>query len=314
VVHWFKEQVASAEDPLEWLIESPDLVELDAQHAVKKLLDSIKTGERADLARNYYYALTLSGASGRVMVRDWMEGQFGELVININQWFVDFEIVQRDGDSIAHHPKLFAVLGSMVRDLKDLPATISSKTWRAAVHGEIIPYFFLAQTLARRKIEIIQDQVINTTGMGLIKVYLLRKYRKEGINTLAEMLKPVLNEDFPSAAYQCGRLMAVLAELQRTALGDVGAGVVQRYYAAASTTPALMLGRLTRTSQFHLNKLDPGLAFWYESKIAGIWGRLNEGPPKTLSLEEQSLFALGYYQQLAEMRSKKSVNSNQEDK
>ena len=60
-----------------------------------------------------------------------------------------------------------------------------------------------------------------------------------------------------------------------------------------------MLGRLTRTSQFHLNKLDPGLAYWYESKIAGIWSRLNEAPPRTLSLEEQSLFALGYYHQRA---------------
>ena len=36
--------------------------------------------------------------------------------------------------------------------------------------------------------------------------------------------------------------MALLAAIQEVALGDVGAGVVQRYYAAASTTPALVLG------------------------------------------------------------------------
>jgi CRISPR-associated protein Csd1 len=106
--------------------------------------------------------------------------------------------------------------------------------------------------------------------------------------------------------------MAMLAELQRAALGDVGAGVVQRYYAAASTTPALVLGRLTRTSQFHLNKLEPGLAHWYESKIAGIWSQLKEAPPRTLSLEDQSLFAMGYYQQLASMRVKKSENTKEE--
>lgn len=129
---------------------------------------------------------------------------------------------------------------------------------------------------------------------------------------MADRLDPALNEDFPSPAYQCGRLMAVLADLQRAALDDVRAGVVQRYYAAASTTPALVLGRLTRTSQFHLNKLDPGLAYWYESKIAGIWSRLREAPPRTLSLEEQSLFALGYYQQLADMRAKKPVKAEAE--
>lgn len=315
VVHWFKEKVAMAEDPLEWLLEPPEQTELSAQHEAKKLIESIKTGERPDLAKNLYYALTLAGAGGRVMVRDWMEGQFEELVININQWFNDLEIVQRNGNLSTRPPRFFAVLGSMVvRDLAELPSPTVAKMWRVAVRGEAIPYSFLAQALSRRKMEIIQpdEKPINSTGIGLIKGYHLRKHRKEENTILAEMLKPVLSEDFPSPAYQCGRLLAVLAELQRAALGDVGAGVVQRYYAAASTTPALVLGRLTRTSQFHLNKLDPGLACWYESKIAGIWGQLHEAPPRTLSLEEQSLFALGYYQQLADMRVKKSQNATEE--
>jgi CRISPR-associated protein Csd1 len=96
--------------------------------------------------------------------------------------------------------------------------------------------------------------------------------------------------------------MAVYAALQRSALGDVGAGVVQRFYAAASTTPALVLGRLARLSQFHLNKLDGGLTYWYESLLASIWERIEHLIPATLDLEEQGLFALGYYQQMAEMR------------
>ena len=131
---------------------------------------------------------------------------------------------------------------------------------------------------------------------------------------MSQELKLYLNEEHPSPAYQCGRLLAVLAGLQRAALGDVGAGVVQRYYAAASSTPALVLGRLTRTSQFHLNKLEGGLAYWYESQLASIWGRIKDSVPPTLTLEEQSLFALGYYQQMADMRTKKSDNSNEEDK
>jgi CRISPR-associated protein Csd1 len=313
VVHWFKEIIAVTDDPLVWLVESPEQQEMNSQHAAKKLLQSIRTGERPDLAQNYFYALTLSGAGGRVMVRDWMEGPFDELVRNINQWFDDLKIVRRDGSQSAGNPKFMAVLGSLVRDLKDLPAPLVTKMWRVAVCNEAIPFSVLAQTLARRKIEILsEEQTINSSGIGLIKAYQIRKYRKEGNNTMADNLKPVLNEDFPSPAYHCGRLMAVLAELQRAALGDVGAGVVQRYYAAASTTPALVLGRLTRTSQFHLNKLEPGLAYWYEGKIAGIWSRLNEAPPRTLSLEDQSLFAMGYYQQLASMKVRKSENTKEE--
>jgi CRISPR-associated protein Csd1 len=127
---------------------------------------------------------------------------------------------------------------------------------------------------------------------------------------MGQAIKPYLNEENPNPAYQCGRLMAVLADLQRTAQGDVGAGVVQRYYASASTTPSLVLGRLTRTSQYHLNKLDGGLAYWYENKISGIWSNLKDNIPRTLSLEDQSLFALGYYQQIANMRAKNTNNQN----
>ena len=133
---------------------------------------------------------------------------------------------------------------------------------------------------------------------------------------MGEILQPVLNENYPDPAYQCGRLMAVLAELQRAALGDVGAGVVQRYYAAASATPALVLGRLIRTSQFHLNKLETGLERWFEAKIGGISNNLKNGIPTTLTLEAQSLFALGYYQQLADLRAgkpKKSENNENEE-
>ena len=111
-----------------------------------------------------------------------------------------------------------------------------------------------------------------------------------------------LNEDHPSKAYQCGRLMAVLANLQYAALGDVGAGVVQRYYAAASATPALVLGRLTRLSQFHLGKLGKekkGLAITIDRQIADIWVKIKDDLPRTLSLDDQSLFAMGFYQQKA---------------
>jgi CRISPR-associated protein Csd1 len=112
-----------------------------------------------------------------------------------------------------------------------------------------------------------------------------------------------LNPEHPAPAYHCGRLLAVLASLQYAALGDVGAGVVQRYYAAASQTPGLILGRLASNARNHLGKLEPGLARWYEGRIAEVMGRLKDNIPRILDLEGQGLFALGYYQQLAQPRS-----------
>lgn len=111
-----------------------------------------------------------------------------------------------------------------------------------------------------------------------------------------------LNESHPDPAYQCGRIMALLANIQRLALGEVDAGVIQRYYGAASVTPALVLGRLVRNAQFHLSKLDAGLARWHEARLAAVWAAIHDRVPTVLSLEQQSLFALGYYQQLAANR------------
>ncbi len=117
-----------------------------------------------------------------------------------------------------------------------------------------------------------------------------------------------LNLDHPAPAYHCGRLLAILANLQRAALGDVGAGVVQRYYAAASQTPGLMSGRLVSNARNHLGKLEGGLSYWYENQIADVMGRLGDGAPRILDLNGQGLFALGYYQQLAALREGKKTN------
>lgn len=331
VAYWFAKPVADEDNPVQMLTnptengeDSPAakrqarqqlLQEANAQHRAHELLTAIRDGRRPDLADNRYNALTLSGAAGRVMVRDWMEGSFAELVENIAAWFDDFAIVHRaGGNALAPCPKFLAVLSATVRELDDLAAPMVSRMWRSAIHCEPIPRSAHAQALARVRVDILNDAVPNHARMGLLRAYHLRAYRSKGDYAMAQELKPYLNEEHPSPAYHCGRLMAVYAALQRAALGDVGAGVVQRYYAAASATPALVLGRLARSSQFHLNKLEGGLTYWYESALSQIWSQLGDGAPRTLDLEEQSLFALGYYQQLADLRTKKTAdNGNDAD-
>jgi len=299
VVHWFKKKIPRKDDPLYFLEDPEEDEERVAQHRAAELLKSIRAGKRPDLSDNYFYALALSGAAGRAMVRDWIEGQFAELVTNVNSWFDDLAITRRDGNGLAPPPKFMAVLGGLVRDLKDLPPPFVAKMWRVAVHGEGIPREALALALGRARADVIdKDRPANHARMGLMRAYHVRK--GDGA------MKEYLNEDHPHPAYHCGRLVAVMADLQHAALGNVGAGLVQRFYAAASATPALVLGRLVRTSQFHLGKLDPGLAHRYEQRLADIWSRIKDEPPKTLGLEEQSIFALGYYHQLAARKNKES--------
>ena len=122
-------------------------------------------------------------------------------------------------------------------------------------------------------------------------------------------MQPYLNPNHPHSAYHCGCILAIFARLQRAALGDVGAGVVQRYYTAMSQAPGLILGRLAANAKNHLGKLEGGLAHLYENQIADAMSRIGDAAPRTLTLEEQSLFALGYYQQLAALNAGKSGNN-----
>lgn len=312
VTHWFKDRLEDpADDVLPWYVSPPEDQERTAQLRARELLESIRTGRKADLGRNRYYVLTLSGASGRVMVRDWVEGPFEELVASVEAWFGDLAIVRRDGAGLAPAPKFFAVLGALVRDLKDVPAPLEVSLWRTAVHREPIPYQVMAQALAFFRSDVLKNETLNHARVGLLRAFRVR----QGDTAM----QPALNEEHTNQAYHCGRLMAVLANLQQSALGDVGAGVVQRYFAAASATPALVLGRLLRTAQFHLNKIDgKGLTHWHEERIARICSRIGTSVPKTLSLEDQTAFALGYYHQIAADRAKptaaanETVSSNQE--
>jgi len=334
VVYWFKKKVPREDDPLPWLQEPKEQQELNARQQAKALLEAIRTGKREGLLGNFYYALTLSGSGGRVMVRDWMEGRFEHLVESVYWWFDDLAIANINGSKLASFPGIERVVTSLLPPRKpnqkydDWVKPVGAARlalWHAAVRGDPIPHSALARLVAlntrfhvTRTLEEAEKQKRNLpatlslldTRMGLIKAYHVRKTRREGDQQMSPAAICYLNEEHPHSAYHCGRLMAVLAGLQRRALGDVGAGVVQRYYAAASSTPALVLGRLTRTSQFHLNKLDPGLAYWFEDQISGIWGRIKDAPPRTLDLEGQSLFALGYYQQVAALRGGKTDRQN----
>jgi CRISPR-associated protein Csd1 len=311
-VYWFKHAVAPKDDPFALLygLESKEQQVAAASLQARALLGAIRSGQRRDLGLNVFYAMTLSGASGRVMVRDWMDGQFEQLVAHIEAWFSDLAIVHRDGKAMASDLKFLAVAGALVKeDLKELPAPAMATLWHAAVANLPIPQPLMVQALHRFRLSIIGDETLLHARISLIKAYFVRN--PQGGDT---HMKPYLNPDHPDPAYHCGRLLAVLAKLQHAALGEVGAGVVQRFYPAASQTPGLTLGRLVANARNHLGKLDGGLAWWHEERIAEIMGRLCDQIPRTLNLEEQGLFALGYYQQLAELRGGKKSNGNNDGK
>ena len=104
--------------------------------------------------------------------------------------------------------------------------------------------------------------------------------------------------------YLCGRLLAVLEGAQRAATNYPSAVFVDRLYATASTAPQLTLGRLLRVAGAHLSTLERHNRDVYnaiQSQLEGVLSGLDT-LPRTLTLEQQGFFSLGYYHQRAHDR------------
>jgi CRISPR-associated protein Csd1 len=133
--------------------------------------------------------------------------------------------------------------------------------------------------------------------LGLLKAFVNRLHK----GTIA--MTAQLNEHENDPVYLSGRIMALLAAIQKTANPNIKASVVQRYYSSASTSPALRLGQLIRLANVaHLPTIAekrPGLSVWFEKQLAEVWAKMQTPPKSVLSLKEQMLFAMGYYHQQA---------------
>lgn len=109
---------------------------------------------------------------------------------------------------------------------------------------------------------------------------------------------PGLDPENDDQAYLCGRLLATLEAVQYAGVGDVGANIIDRFYGKASTAPALVFGQLLTLAQSHLGAINnDGQRVSLDKEVSGIVAQLGTGFPKTLTLEEQGRFAIGYYHQ-----------------
>ncbi|MGI6225369.1 MAG: type I-C CRISPR-associated protein Cas8c/Csd1 [Peptococcales bacterium] len=333
-LHWYKESIPLECDLLKDWDEKEDNISIrNAIENANRLIKAANEGIHPQLLNNRYYILVLSGAGGRIMVRDWLQGDYAELTKNMQQWFNDLSIISSNGRGKLEYVKFWAYLvrlvayrkGEKIQNLseridKEL-APLMPRIWRSIVRGNILPDTVASRSLAYLRSEMLDSgdenskQVDNLDSLAcsLLKAWYIRKNKSKGGIVHMDV---ELNLAHPSVAYHAGRMMAVLAEVQKAALGDVGAGIVQRYYAAASSTPALVLGRLIRQAQFHLSKLEnKGQSIWYEKLLQEISEKVGDSLPKTLNLEEQTLFALGYYQQKAHMYkpTEKNVSSHEKN-
>lgn len=126
-----------------------------------------------------------------------------------------------------------------------------------------------------------------------------------------------LNVESKNQAYLLGRLFAVLEKAQEEASSNrLNSTIKDRYFTSACANPATTFPVLLRLSQHHIAKAEYG--YTIERKIREIMDAFevdNDPFPRSLSLEEQGIFVLGYYHQRSYffVRKENKEESNQVD-
>lgn len=266
---------------------------------VRLLLERLRTGGNLPpIDAGRFFGCSLSGSGGRAVVRDWIDTTVGEAKDHLARWFARQQVVDPYGQPM-QPLGIYALAAGTVRDArKELAPPTPRALLRAALTSTPLPPSLLHAAVRRCQVE----QAVTRQRAALIKLALsfTRPYNHEEDSMTA------LDVDSPSAGYRCGRLLAVLEQAQRQAIPGINQTIVGRFYGTASSAPRSVFPRLIAGSKPHLAKLERdrrGAAVALDRRLLEIMAGIPTFPA-VLTLEEQGLFALGYYHQRADDRAK----------
>lgn len=307
---------------------------------LRNLILSCHTGrEQHGLDADAFYALSLSASNARVVVRDWINTTVSSVQSNLARWFVLQRIINADGQegdafgvtalatstctlsaddsNIAqycykeHKP----LPGKLQRKIDDqMVAEVPRSLVRCALLGGQLPYSLLSQAVARNRAE----QSVARVRAALIKAVLLSQDEDHEENYMEK-----LDITCKNPGYLCGRLFAELEATQIEAHKPrkLNSTIADRYYGSASSSPATVMGHLFRKFQENMmtcRKDNEGAFRAIDKRVQDILSEIDKFP-KTLKVEDQAYFALGYYHQKAENRAAmlahvaKSTDNGQEE-
>lgn len=180
---------------------------------------------------------------------------------------------------------------------EDVPPQLAGELTRAILTGRRYPHSLLSNIIMRFR----ADGDISGTRVALCKGVLAREQRLGNKDITKGELPVSLDPTNTDPGYLLGRLFSTLENVQRAALGkQINATIRDRYYGAASATPASVFPVLLRNAQHHLSRVrkdKPGFAVNLEKEVGGIIDQLGPTFPKNLRIEAQGHFAIGYYHQ-----------------
>lgn len=300
-----------------WAQKTTDVVDLEATfsfffntskddpdrnvQAVKALYDSVYTGKMV-YDDTHFYVLGLAPNAARISVRFWKMGTIREFAEKIVKHFEDFDIVH--GKKEPDYLSLYQVLTATVLEHKmaNVPPNLAGAVVVSVLDGTPYPQTLLQQCMRRIRAE----QKITRARAAILKAYFNRFNRFH--NTTKREVSMALDGENKDVGYLLGRLFAILERIQVQSVGGEGklnSTIRDRFYGAFSTSPITVMPMLLKLKNHHIAKLESGKSF-FENLISEVMDGLAPNQiPAHLTLEEQALFAIGYYHQRQKFFEKK---------
>lgn len=280
--------------------------------AVEALYAAVRTGQfTSGEPTTRFHVLGLAPNAARISIRFWETATAAELAQRIKQHFDDIAIAHAQYEP--RYLSLFRLLTGvgMLNKADNIPPNLGGDVMRAILEGLPYPTTLLNLAALRCRVE----QQVSYARAAALKASLNRWMRFR--QSPEKEFQPMLDPSNTNPAYRLGRLFATLERIQEDAAGGPGkinATIRNRYYGAASSTPAAVFSTLLRLSKHHLGNLPTGLAISREHLIGEIMDGFDAAsfPPGILPLPDQARFALGYYQQRQAFFTK-SEPKNQEE-
>lgn len=265
-------------------------------NAVSELTPGLQKGTRM-------FVLGLAPNASRLSIRYWMHASLGEFAQRLSDHYEDLRL---EPSPWIRPPSLRRLLQATAPSYngkqkdEDVPPTLAGELARAVLNGSRYPQNLLSVALMRLRSDPQSDMRTFFNRIALCKAVITRN-RRLNPKTDDRSVPVTLDLANDDPGYVLGRLFSSLENIQRRALGkDINATIRDRYYGAASATPANVFPMLLRNTQHHLSRIrkdNSTLAKFFEKEIGEVIALLDSEFPRSLRIQAQGRFAIGYYHQ-----------------
>ncbi|HWK13773.1 MAG TPA: type I-C CRISPR-associated protein Cas8c/Csd1, partial [Rhizobiaceae bacterium] len=278
-----------------------DLEALAKGRPLAELRPAIAPGTR-------FHVLGLSPNAARLSVRFWLSDDLDQFARRLAEHHADLKIEPAPrGWRAPSVNRLLVRTAALQEKFENIPPLLAGEVMRAVLTGDRYPRSLLAAAIIRLRAG---DDPGSGWHAAVMRAVLVRDRRLSGKDhdSPEKGETPVaLDRNHRNVGYLLGRLFAVYELAQVAAQGPrVKSTVRDQYFSSAAASPATVFPLVIAHGQNHLAKArktqsSAGWAVLIERELNAIMDEIVPAEPHTLPrslrLEDQAEFAIGYYHQ-----------------